>query len=508
MRVEHGKRANRWSPEQRSEFIARKIERLEQGEAPRCLDLFAGCGGLSLGFHRAGFAMLGGIEIDQNAAASYAVNFHGLVNGEPHALYARPRDIGASPSELLQDFGYSLPATGVDVIVGGPPCPSFARVGRAKLRHLAGHPEAFLLDPRSHLYRRYLDYVEQLVPVALVMENVPDMLNHAGQNLGEEIAARLAALDYDARYTLLNAARYGVPQTRERFYLVAIHKRLDARFSFPAPTHAVKLPKGYSGTIAHALSTIGPAFVSPPPEGKELPRAVSARDAIGDLPVIREHLTGGLARGARRFNMALPRLVEPEPGSYADAMYRWPGFEGSGVFFDHVIRSLSDRDFRLFKKMRSGDDYPRAHALAEQLFLDEVETRASQLRRGSAEWKRLHKAFVPPYDPRKFPNKWRKMEPNLPARTLMAHLGKDSYSHIHYDSRQARTISVREAARLQSFPDGFVFRGAMNAAFRQIGNSVPPLMAFALARALREVLPQRTASTGSAELPKYAASGG
>ena len=67
-------------------------------------------------------------------------------------------------------------------------------------------------------------------------------------------------------------------------------------------------------------------------------------------------------------------------------------------------------------------------------------------------------AYVPPYDVSKFPNKWRKMEPDLPARTLMAHLGKDSYSHIHYDSQQARTISVREAARPpQSFPDGFVF---------------------------------------------------
>lgn len=102
-------------------------------------------------------------------------------------------------------------------------------------------------------------------------------------------------------------------------------------------------------------------------------------------------------------------------------------------------------------------------------------------RRGSAAWETLRASIVPPYDTGKFPNKWRKMEPDLPARTLMAHLGKDSYSHIHYDSAQSRTISVREAARLQSFPDGFVFRGAMNAAFRQIGNAVPPLLARAVA---------------------------
>jgi DNA (cytosine-5)-methyltransferase 1 len=75
-----------------------------------------------------------------------------------------------------------------------------------------------------------------------------------------------------------------------------------------------------------------------------------------------------------------------------------------------------------------------------------------------------------------------------PARTLMAHLGKDSYSHIHYDSRQARTISVREAARLQSFPDGFVFCGTMNPAFRQIGNAVPPLLAKAVATKMMQTL--------------------
>src|SRR4029077_12717009 len=96
----------------------------------------------------------------------------------------------------------------------------------------------------------------------------------------------------------------------------------------------------------------------------------------------------------------------------------------------------------------------------------------------------LRSAFVPPYDPTKFPTKWRKMERDKPARTLMAHLGKDSYTHIHYDSSQARVLSVREAARLQSFPDGFRFSGTMNPAFRQIGNAVPPVLARGIATAM------------------------
>jgi DNA (cytosine-5)-methyltransferase 1 len=115
---------------------------------------------------------------------------------------------------------------------------------------------------------------------------------------------------------------------------------------------------------------------------------------------------------------------------------------------------------------------------------------------GSEEWKALKATFVPPYDVGKFPNKWRKMEASTPARTLLAHLGKDGYSHIHYDSRQARPISVREAARLQSFPDGFRFAGTMNPAFRQIGNAVPPLLAKAVASTLRRQLTGEAADAG------------
>jgi DNA (cytosine-5)-methyltransferase 1 len=92
------------------------------------------------------------------------------------------------------------------------------------------------------------------------------------------------------------------------------------------------------------------------------------------------------------------------------------------------------------------------------------------------------------------------MEADLPSRTILAHLGKDSYSHIHYDSDQARTISVREAARLQSFPDGFYFAGAMNAAFRQIGNAVPPLLALALGKHIITELIARSISRIRPEL--------
>ncbi len=137
--------------------------------------------------------------------------------------------------------------------------------------------------------------------------------------------------------------------------------------------------------------------------------------------------------------------------------------------------------------MEPGDQYPEAYDLAMKRFQKRLSSlNGRRPKDGSAEYEALKKEIVPPYDRNKFPNKWWKLDPKLPSKTLTAHLGKDTYSHIHYDSDQARTISVREAARLQSFPDGFVFAGAMNAAFKQIGNAVPPLMAFAIAKKVQQ----------------------
>ena len=171
-------------------------------------------------------------------------------------------------------------------------------------------------------------------------------------------------------------------------------------------------------------------------------------------------------------------------------MRTWPGFEAPRKLLDHVIRYLP-RDYELFARMNPGDQYPQAWRHARDMFeerLAALRRNGHEMRAGSEEYEAVRRGCVPPYDVGKFPNKWRKMWPDAPARTLMAHLGKDSYSHIHYDSEQARTISVREAARLQSFPDGFVFCGTMNPAFRQIGNAVPPLMAKALAREMMGAL--------------------
>jgi len=169
-------------------------------------------------------------------------------------------------------------------------------------------------------------------------------------------------------------------------------------------------------------------------------------------------------------------------------MRTWQGFPGTSSLNDHVIRYLP-RDYALFAVLEPGDEYPEAYQRAQELFATALARLKDQAPNpGTKAWQELRAAIVPPYDDAKFPNKWRKMEPDQPARTLLAHLGKDGYSHIHYDSTQARTISVREAARLQSFPDGFMFSGTMNPAFRQIGNAVPPLLAKTIATSMKNTI--------------------
>ncbi len=489
--------------------IKQKIKRLQLGGRPRVLDIFAGCGGLSLGFENAGFEIIGAVECDPLAAESHAINFCKKIPEGLWKVHSSPRDIiTTEPDQLVNELqlGCNV-ATAIDIIIGGPPCQAFARVGRSKLREVADHPEAFRQDPRANLYLRYLTYVKSLRPLALLMENVPDALNYGGHNIAEEMCEALTETGYTCGYTLLNAVYYGVPQMRERMFLIAYTNELQTQINFPNPTHWIDLPRGYEGSRQVALKHLSrtkhnivskqmellnihsSSYISPPVPHNDLLRAINASEAIGDLPPITLHLEGKLKRGAKRFTILTPYSKTLESSLYARKLKEWEGFEGNGGVKDHIIRTLSQRDFEIFRRMLPGEQYPEAHKHALDILnekLEQLKISGKKVEFNSAEFDDLKKKIVPPYDAFKFPNKWRKIEADKPVRTLMAHLGKDSYSHIHYDSKQARTISVREAARLQSFPDGFIFVGTMNPAFKQIGNAVPPLLAVAIANQMFE----------------------
>ena len=476
-----------------AEAFERKRLRLLSGEKPRVLDICAGAGGFSLGFLKAGFELCGGIESDPIAAATYAANLHKDATEEHRRKLAEPRDLLAvSPGQLTKALGLGPVADVVDVVLAGLPCQAFARIGRPKLGSLADDPAAYRTDPRAGLYRRFLKYVRRLKPLCVVLENVPDILNHGGHNVPEEISRSLGKWGYVCRYTLLNAACYGVPQLRERLFLIAYHKTVGVTPVFPATTHRIQFPPGYNGVRFFALKHVDRAkshYMPTPPQTGELP-AVSVKDALQDLAAICRR-KWSLKNGTpdRRITETADYTAAATP--YGKAMRAWEGFGTEKNVTAHVVRH-TPRDYRHFSAMRHGEQYPQMHRRALKRFEQLLKRRrkAGEAMHGnSTAWREAKASIVPPYDPEKFPNKWRKLEPDRPSCTLTAHLGKDFYSHIHYDSAQARTISVREAARLQSFPDGFIFEGAMNAAFRQAGNAVPPLLAFAIgvavARALR-----------------------
>jgi DNA (cytosine-5)-methyltransferase 1 len=356
---------------------------------------------------------------------------------------------------------------------------------------------AFTRDPRADLYTRYLDFVRDVRPLAIVMENVPDLMNHGGRNIAEEICELLEAeLGYEAQYTLLNSAWYGVPQIRDRCFIVAMHRSLGAEVIFPEPACHLEIPRGYRTARAHAMSQIRPLFPGHFMEhGAEalsgLLGAVTAEQAIGDLPSITEHLSQRTSAGRRDLSETVSFRRDIEPSEYALRMRNWKGREADGFTDAHVTRVLN-RDYLTFARMAEGDEYPAALRVAESRFDEHLEQMAAAGSlpplEGSEIWISLRAEIVPPYNSGKFKNKWWKLRRDRPVRTLMAHIGKDTYSHIHYDGTQGRTITVREAARLQSFPDGFVFSGSMNHAFRQIGNAVPPLMAQAVAGEVKKAL--------------------
>lgn len=485
-------------------LIRSKLQRIQKGGEIRYMDMFAGCGGISLGFLTAGFTPVASIEMDPWAARSHGANFGTRSVGGDREAHHVPRDaVTETADTVFGDLGLQGATDNqIDVLVGGPPCQAFARVGRAKLREQARLREevtadqAFLVDGRVSLWERYVSFIRATKPVALLMENVPDILNHGGTNVAELVSKSLAEEGYDIAYTLLNSAWYGVPQMRERMILVGFHRSTGIKPRFPVPTHHLVLPSGYTSSknaARRVLKAEGSAhhrwIPDPAPDS---PAATSASEALADLPHLyaEEMLrTGAIRRGAKNPSEPVDYTARKPTTAYSRLMREWHGFTTKSTT-GHVFRYLP-RDYKIFAEIEPGWEYPQVHAYVERKIATWLAGRAQRGLPTSTRDPDVS-AFITswriPYDPTKFPNKWWKLRADAPVRTLMAHLGKDSYSHIHFDSEQARPITVREAARLQSFPDGFVFKGSMNPAFKQIGNAVPPLFAYAIARGIREGL--------------------
>jgi DNA (cytosine-5)-methyltransferase 1 len=451
---------------------------------PRVVDLFCGAGGFSLGFVAAGCRVQGAIDADESACRTFEENFRILQPGSPpEVFHGDAGDLGNFDAESLAREGAP------DILIGGPPCQGFSTLGRAKLDSLSD--EGYAEDPRNELYRRFLEMADRWRPAAVVMENVPGMLSVDGKNVAMEAAEDLAARGYVTGYVILNAVWYGVPQVRERLFFIGFREDLHVCPAAPTASHRVGLRGGYlRPTPEYQLSLpfvrSGPIRVSV--ENAVL-NATSVSDALDDLPELTEHLAAAETRVHTDFRK--PHRYRSAPHSdYARIMRSWPGFPAPETITDHAIRR-TPRDYEIFRQMKHGDRYPEALVIARRRLKEELERLKIEGKcpgPGTIEFRALERKFVPPYPENIFVDKWRKLHPDQPSWTVPAHLAKDTYSHIHHDSNQARPISVREAARLQSFPDAFTFVGNMGDCFRQIGNAVPPLLSWAIASQVLETL--------------------
>ncbi len=445
---------------------------------PRVVDLFCGAGGFSLGFHAAGCHIQAAVDIDEDAGATFLRNFSRLQPRDG------PRVIAGDDADLEQlDRGLVISDGPPDILIGGPPCQAFSTIGRAKLDSLSD--EGFAGDPRNELYRVFVGAVAEWQPRVFVMENVPGMLSVEGRNAADEAAAELAGKGYEVGYAVLNAVWYGVPQFRNRLFIIGIRRDLGVRPAVPVATHRAVLPPGYM--IPSRALQLSLPLVHHGELYAELDRAshqaVTTREALDDLPLLVDHL-GGDPPPRPDFRRPLPYRRDPH-SPYAEVMRGWPGLSGPDGIDDHAIRR-TPRDYETFARMRPGDRYPEAIAIARQRLAEEIAALRALGKQLDEE--QLATRIVPPYPVDVFIDKWRKLIPDQPSWTVTAHLSKDSYSHIHYDDAQKRAVSVREAARLQSFPDAYEFSGNMGDCFRQIGNAVPPLLAWAIASPLVELL--------------------
>ena len=347
----------------------------------------------------------------------------------PDVGQALERDLTKyNPNELAKLIGTDH----VDVIVGGPPCQGFST---ARQRDGSNHGERLKEDPRRKLYREYLRFVDYFQPRIFVIENVLGIRTAAGgkyftsvQKEARELGQAEGRPGYRVHSQIEDAYELGVPQKRHRQLIIGMRADL-------------------SGYFASAL--------------KPAPRATpqtNLGEAICDLP----HLDAGEGEDEREYDLDLrERSVHSAGGIARNYLFKVLEVNNEQKLYNHVARPHSDRDLRDFAILKEG------------------ENSATAMRDRGVK-------FEFPYNRETFKDRYTRQSRFKPCSTIVAHLSKDGLMFIH--PIQKRTLTPREAARIQSFPDWFRFPKARTHSFRLIGNAVPPLVGEAVGLAVKESL--------------------
>lgn len=352
------------------------------------IDLFAGCGGLSKGFMDAGYKIIVGVDNDQAALNTFALNHDG----------AKALNADLSKQETFDEIKRIAGNREIDVIIAGPPCQGFSLTG----------PRNFD-DKRNKLYLAVIEMVKQYKPKAFIIENVPGMATLYEGQIKDEILRRFRRLGYNIECKILCAADYGVPQIRRRLIFMGIRKDLgQPRFPTPLFTE-----KNYR----------------------------TCKDAISDLPSLENNL------GAEEAE------YENEPMTEYQKLMRG----NCHILHNHLGTNHTQMVKDTIALVPEGGNY-------------------KDLPAGWGESRKFHVA-------------WTRYDGNQPSKTI------DTGHRNHFHYKYNRVPTVRENARLQSFPDDFVFTGTKTQQSRQVGNAVPPLLGMALGKTILEILQENDNAT-------------
>ena len=372
------------------------------------IDLFAGCGGMSLGFEMAGFNIPLAVEKDEWASETYKKNHPGTK--------VITQDITG-----LTDLSDLIPGNvSIDGIIGGPPCQGFSLSGNRDKN-----------DPRNSLFMEFVRFVKHYAPTFFVMENVTGILSMKTKDnrlVQDIIREEFSSAGYELDTYILNAAEYGVPQSRVRVFFIGLKKGIDydKEKLIPPITH---------------------------PEGKQ----VTIKDAIMDLPQI------GSGEGSEKQQYACPAQ---------NAYQKWAR-KGSRTVYNHIAMKHTGRLIERFSHIGYGQS------------VADVDREFQQRERGNAG--KISSKVYSQNNMRPFPDK---PSPTVPASF------QSNFVHPYLN----RNYTAREGARLQSFPDSYIFCGKRTtmsweknlSQYQQIGNAVPPLLAYAIAKNMNKVISEVT----------------
>lgn len=444
---------------------------------PRAIDLFAGPGGLSLGLKKAGFDIIAAVEYDEDAGKTYEHNIGAHTKIKDLTKF-KPKKL---EKELIKS-GIWNDEDDLDIIAGGPPCPGFSLIGRSKMygtaklkdKTIKKEVHRFIAHPKNRLFREFVNYVKHFTPKYFIMENVEGMTSY---ELNEEpiveVIKRSFGENYNVDSEVLDASEFGVPQQRRR--IIFIGTRSDMVLA--------EYPYSDEITKISALEAIRDLWNIDPTEG----------DAEVNVPTASPKSKGAGFR----------KLMNDWPCTRPDGST----VNGSETKYNHWTRKTNARDKVIFPLLKSGarhysskditipsskprtiygDLYPGMWESHLVPGFEKAKLKVSRKRKRdyveSADTKWVM------YPNSSFKDKMRRIRWDKPAPTIVAHLSKDGYMFIH--PVHQRTITVREAARFQSFPDSFVFQGSMTSQFRQVGNAVPPLLAEKLGECIIKALNQ------------------